>query len=47
MVLGSISARHVEDVDTKPKATKNLFDPAFGEEEHWGADNADDHPTTN
>ena len=25
MVLGSISARDVEDVDTKPKAAKNLL----------------------
>ena len=31
----------------KAKGCKQSVDPAFGEDEHWGADNADDHPTTN
>ena len=31
----------------KTKGCKESVDPAFGEEEHWGADNADDHPTAN
>ena len=31
----------------KAKGCKQSVDPAFGEDEHWGADNADDHPTAN
>ena len=29
----------------KTKGCKESVDPTFREEEHWGADNADDHPT--
>ena len=31
----------------KAKGCKQSVDPAFGEDEHWGSDNADDHPTAN